>query len=153
MRGDELIEIEAIKQLKARYFRFLDEKRWDEWGGVFTEDAKLDNTADGAGVVTGRGPIVAFVSSALEGTLTVHQGHMPEIEITGTGAARGIWAMEDIVEFPNGTTLEGRGHYREEYAKGPDDQWRIAHLILTRLRVRMSGPPPEAPAGTGGSTP
>ena len=42
----QLMDIEAIKQLKARYFRFMDEKRWDEWGQVFTHDATLDTTED-----------------------------------------------------------------------------------------------------------
>jgi len=30
--------IEQLKQLKARYFRLMDQKRWDEWQEVFTED-------------------------------------------------------------------------------------------------------------------
>ncbi|MDT5245538.1 MAG: hypothetical protein QOD36_2914, partial [Mycobacterium sp.] len=30
-----LLEIEAIKQLKARYCRFLDTKDWQAWRGVF----------------------------------------------------------------------------------------------------------------------
>jgi 3-phenylpropionate/cinnamic acid dioxygenase small subunit len=29
--------LEQIKQLKARYFRFVDTKRWQEWGELFTE--------------------------------------------------------------------------------------------------------------------
>src|SRR5262245_37696101 len=37
-RMAELVEIEEIKQLKARYFRLMDEKRWDEWAEVFAED-------------------------------------------------------------------------------------------------------------------
>jgi 3-phenylpropionate/cinnamic acid dioxygenase small subunit len=36
-----LEEIEAIKRLKARYFRLMDTKQWDQWGDVFTEDAHL----------------------------------------------------------------------------------------------------------------
>ena len=32
-------DIEAIRQLKARYFRFVDTKQWDRWGDLFTEDA------------------------------------------------------------------------------------------------------------------
>jgi hypothetical protein len=30
--------IEQIKQVKARYFRLVDHKRWQEWGQLFTED-------------------------------------------------------------------------------------------------------------------
>ena len=32
-----LCEIEAIKQLKARYCRYLDTKQWDDWRQLFTE--------------------------------------------------------------------------------------------------------------------
>ena len=31
-----LDEIEAIKQLKARYFRLMDTKQWDAFGEVFS---------------------------------------------------------------------------------------------------------------------
>ena len=40
-----LIDIEEIKQLKARYFRGLDMKDWVLWADVFTEDAHIE--ADG----------------------------------------------------------------------------------------------------------
>ncbi len=37
-----LVDIEAIKQLKARYFRLLDTKRWDEWGQVFAAGCVME---------------------------------------------------------------------------------------------------------------
>ena len=37
----QLADIEAIKQLKARYFRLMDQKKWDEWAMVFSKDAPL----------------------------------------------------------------------------------------------------------------
>ena len=42
MNASDLVEIEAIKQLKARYFRLLDTKRWDAWREVFTEDLRAE---------------------------------------------------------------------------------------------------------------
>ena len=33
-----LEEIEQVKQVKARYFSLMDQKRWDEWNAVFTAD-------------------------------------------------------------------------------------------------------------------
>ncbi len=39
MDAAELIEIEHIRQLKYRYLRFLDQKRWEDMAGLFTEDA------------------------------------------------------------------------------------------------------------------
>src|ERR1700733_6454504 len=33
-----LVHVENIKQLKARYFRFVDSKQWDALRDVFTDD-------------------------------------------------------------------------------------------------------------------
>ena len=123
MDGSEWADIEAIKQLKARYFRFMDEKRWDEWGQVFTEDATIDTSEDAKdAVVTGRHAIQEFVSSSVADLITVHHGHMPEIELTGPRSATGVWAMEDYLELASDGSFQihGRGHYHEEYAKGED---------------------------------
>jgi hypothetical protein len=138
-----LLDIEAIKQLKARYFRCMDQKRWNEWGEVFARDAVLE-VPEANMVTTGRDAIVAGVSSLLEGARTVHHGHMPEIEVTGSDTARGTWAMFDYVEWaPNADDgarvgLQGFGHYVEEYAR-EDGEWRIRRSRLVRLRVDPLG--------------
>jgi hypothetical protein len=138
-----LLDIEAIKQLKARYFRCMDQKRWHEWGEVFARDAVLE-VPEANMVTTGRDAIVAGVSSLLEGARTVHHGHMPEIEVTGRDTARGTWAMFDYVEWPpnadDGTRvgLQGFGHYFEEYVR-EDGEWRISRSRLVRLRVDPLG--------------
>jgi hypothetical protein len=67
----------------------------------------------------------------------VHQGHAPEIEITSSTTARGIWAMEDRLRWPPGgrfATLDGYGHYHETYEKIAG-KWKIKSSKLTRLRV------------------
>ena len=133
-----LLDLEAIRACKARYFRLMDEKRWDDWALVFTTAARMEvPVADLA--VDGREAIVASVSGSLEGVRTVHHGHMPEIEPTGPDTARGVWAMEDYVEFPNapdGTRvgLRGYGHYHDEYRR-ESGAWRIARTRLVRLRI------------------
>jgi hypothetical protein len=138
MDATDLVEIEAIKQLKARYFRCMDEKRWDAWGQVFATDVHME-VPEADMVVDGRDAVVAAVSGALEGARTVHHGHMPELEIIGTDTARGVWAMEDYVEFPaapdgSRVAMRGYGHYHEEYVR-EDGAWRIARTRLVRLRV------------------
>ena len=87
-------------------------------------------------VRNGRKEIVDGVSTPLRGSRTVHHGHMPEIEITGPGEARGIWSMFDYVEHPR-YVLRGFGHYTERYCV-EDGAWRIASLHLTRLRVERT---------------
>ena len=102
MDVDQLGAIEAIRQLKARYFRLMDEKRWDEWADVFTDDAVIVTTDDAPGMepIIGGAAFVAFLSPILEGVITCHHGHMPEIELLSHDRARGIWAMFDRVDHP-----------------------------------------------------
>jgi uncharacterized protein (TIGR02246 family) len=125
-------DIEAIRRLKARYFRTLDTKDWDAMRQVFTDDVVMDTTQSGGGRVEGADEFMAFLREALDGTVTVHQGHMPEIDLTSETTATGIWALNDIVIWPNGMRLDGYGHYHETYQKGPDG-WRISSSTLTRL--------------------
>lgn len=134
-------DIEAIKQLKARYFRNLDTKQWQAFGELFTEDAIVEASPDPSEQYRGREEIVRSVSGALGDATTVHHGHMPEIEITGPDSARGIWAMFDYVDLPQ-LVLEGWGHYHEEYAR-VGGAWKIRSTRLTRLRLEIT--PKEQP--------
>jgi hypothetical protein len=134
-----LEDIEAIKQLKARYFRLLDTKRWDDWREQFTDDCQFDGTSR---AYPGPDEFVAGTRERLSDALTIHQGHMPEIVLTGEDTARGIWSMFDWVEFEEerdvGRGLNrgftGYGHYEEEYRK-EDGRWKISLLRLTRLKL------------------
>ena len=157
---EQILALEEIKKLKARYFRALDAKDWAGYLGVFTPDAVIDSTEaytpkdlNGApiafdGVVPpapnpdwhSRGDPAAFardLGRTLEGVQTTHHGHMPEIELTSDTTAEGVWAMEDMLRWPKGAPIRemhGYGHYRETYVKRPEG-WRIKSLKLTRLRV------------------
>jgi hypothetical protein len=137
MDANALVEIEAIKQLKARYFRLLDTKQWTAWGEVFTVDCEVRfGEADGDQWIVGRDRIVKILQRSIGDGLTVHQGYMPEVEITGPSTATGVWSMHDYVETsgPHAIRLRGYGHYHETYRKDDDGQWRISRLQLTRLR-------------------
>ena len=100
MDAATLVEIRAIEELKARYFRLLDTKQWDAWREVFTEDFTAD--VDGQDVhptlhFASRDEMVERNREVLATAVTVHHGHMPEITLTGPDTATGIWAMMDIV--------------------------------------------------------
>lgn len=133
-------DIEAIRQLKARYFRFMDTKDWSAMRTVFTPDVVVDVNGDGGGVFHGVDEFFTMLEPALQHVVTVHHGHMPEIDVTSPTTATGIWAMEDHLQFPPGSDareMHGYGHYHETYVK-VDGQWHIASLKLTRLRVDAS---------------
>jgi hypothetical protein len=147
-RLERLLAIEEIKQLKARYFRCMDQKNWDGWREVFARDAVLE-VPEANMTTTGRDAIVESVSGLLAGARTVHHGHMPEIDVTGENSARGTWAMFDYVEWPVAAGgerlgLQGYGHYVEEYVR-EDGQWRISRSRLVRLRVDPLGADLPAP--------
>jgi hypothetical protein len=133
MTPEELVEIEMIKQLKARYCRYLDTKEWAAWRTIFADDFLGDTSQAGGKVIEGADEFVAFTRKSLRNQATVHQVHAPEIEMTSTTTARGIWALEDVVRFGPGVNLRGYGHYEETYEK-VDGQWRIKSSKLTRLR-------------------
>ena len=128
-----LLEIEAIKQLKARYCRHLDTKDWQAWRSLFTDDFLSDTSPAGGKVIQGADDFVTFTRKSLRSQATVHQVHAPEIELTSATTARGVWALEDVVRFGPGVNLRGYGHYTETYEK-VDGQWFIASSTLTRLR-------------------
>jgi hypothetical protein len=136
-----LSEIESIKQLKARYCRYLDTKDWDAWRQIFTDDFLSDTSEAGGKVVEGADAFVAYVRKTLgqPGRPTVHQVHAPEIELTSPTTAKGVWALNDVVRLAPGLNLNAYGHYHETYEK-VDGQWRIKSSKLTRLRQDVFNP-------------
>jgi SnoaL-like domain len=101
------------------------------------DDVAIDVHADSGRRYSGGDAFVASVQRALADAVSVHHGHMPEIELTSSTSATGIWAMEDELWFPEGAPvrhLHGYGHYHETYRLEDDGRWRIATLRLERLR-------------------
>jgi uncharacterized protein (TIGR02246 family) len=127
-------DIESIKQLKARYFRTMDTKDWLAMREVFTDDVVMDMTESGGGVISGADRFLAFLRQAIGDVITVHHGHMPEIAVTSATTATGVWAMEDMLRWPDGSEMHGYGHYYEAYEK-VGGAWRIKSSKLTRLRM------------------
>ena len=140
-RVDVLEAIEAIRRLKARYFRMLDTGDWDGLVRVFTDEVVVD-IEGGLGPSSGPRTQLAVdfvdgVRRALTGAVTVHHGHMPEIDVHSAVSASGTWAMADEIWFPASSPvahLRGAGHYHETYTR-LDGGWRIASMKLTRLHV------------------
>jgi uncharacterized protein (TIGR02246 family) len=140
--GTSVDDLEAIKRLKARYFRTMDTKDWAAMRQVFTDDVVIDTSAAGGGITNGAKEFMDFLQGVLAGAVTVHQGHMPEIDLTSATTATGIWALHDVVIWPDGTRLDGYGHYHDTYEKGVDG-WRITSSTLTRLHTDIASPPRE----------
>jgi uncharacterized protein (TIGR02246 family) len=139
-------DLEEIKKLKARYFRGLDSKDWELYRDVFAEDVVVDLSFAGGEVFRGRDQFMAY-ARALQLVQSVHQGHMPEIELTSESTATGVWSFEDYNVWEDGSQNHGYGHYLETYAKA-EGRWRIKTMRLSYLRIeRGVGAAPTYVAG------
>lgn len=131
-------DIEAIKQLKARYFRFIDTKDWVAFRDLFTDDCKHYLPEESSVPFMTNEEYLPMMESMLGDGVTTHQGFTPEIGFTSAAEAEGIWAMHDYVQVnaPNGrVSIKGWGHYYETYRKCEDGRWRISSKRNTRLRT------------------
>lgn len=134
---------EAIRNVKARYCRYLDTKDWEGLASIFTEDMVLDVQEDtGKPPFEGREAALGTIRWSVQDAKTAHQIHFSEIELDGD-EAHVITPMEDRVVWapgksplPGVASITGFGHYRERYVR-ENGAWKIAHLKLTRLHVDM----------------
>lgn len=125
-----LLAVDEIKQLKYRYLRTLDLKRWDEFAAVFVPEATGDY---GEGLSFGsRDELVGFMRDSLgPQMITLHQCHHPEITVDGDSAT-GVWYLEDRVIMPeHRLVLEGAAFYEDRYVR-TSDGWRIEHTGYRR---------------------
>lgn len=121
-----LLELEAIKRLKAKYFRVLDTKDWAQMRECLHKDcvARYDG---GKYSFDGCDRIIAFFSQYLDAPtkITLHQAHHAEIDLIDETRATGIWYLQDmVIDMDNNTTLRGAGFYSDEYVK-VDGKWQI----------------------------
>ena len=147
---ERLAAIDAIRQLKAKYWRGVDNRDDALVRSILAEDCELDyrecckdpksgiDHAPAMGIVMhGRN---SWVSDKVGEIVTVHQGHQYEIEITGEATASGIWYFTDRFFMPPGSPysrLTGYGHYHETYEKR-GAEWFLKTTRITRLWVEVS---------------
>ena len=123
---EKLEAIEAIKRLKYKYMRCLDQKRWQEMAECFTEDATAAYSG-GKYAYDGRDAILEFLETSMgrDSFLSSHRVHHPEIELTSDTTATGVWAMEDVViDTHFHVTIRGAAFYEDEYVR-VGGRWRI----------------------------
>ena len=153
---ERLLAVEEIKRLKARYFRCVDTKDWNGLAEVFAVDGTFVTAGRPDLPLHGVDEIIGFLRLALEHVVSIHHGHMPEIDITSPTTASAVWAMNDVLRWTQPSELSelrGWGHYAETYAR-IDGSWRITSSVLTKIRVdtvpgtgSMAAPPPDPRPG------
>lgn len=145
MTPEDLVEIEALKQLKYRYARYLDTKDWESLRTLFTDDAVCDYS-NGKYHHEGGDAITAWIQRSMgaETFLSSHKMHHPEITVTGPGTATGIWALDDVVvDTQWNIYVRGASFYRDEYVK-VDGEWKIKYTSYRRVYEELEPRPEQA---------
>src|ERR1700753_3075090 len=149
---ERLIAIEAIRNVKARYFYNMDMKDWEALEAVVTQDAIWDAryerafaqgedfkvlppveeaiAADDQAVAVGAGACADFMRLNVETWKTFHLGGAAIIEVEDPDYGTAIWPIFDYLD--NGKPWKGYGHYHEEYRR-EGGRWLISLVRLTRI--------------------
>lgn len=132
----DLAALESIRQVKYRYLRCVDLKRWEELAATLTPDATADYGTPALGEplrLAGRDAIVTFLRDSLgTGIITTHFASQPEITIDADTAS-GTWCFEDtVIATEHRVMIKGAAFYEDRYARGSDGVWRIAHTGYVR---------------------
>jgi hypothetical protein len=133
VNDDHLRTLRELEELKYRYLRFLDLKRWDDLGAQLTDDC-VATYAGGHHHYEGREAILEFLRENLPATrITTHHCHHPELALVGDDEATGTWALQDVViDTELHFTIRGAAFYRDRYVRTADG-WRIAATGYDRI--------------------
>ena len=131
----QLLDIEQIKQLKYRYFRGIDTADAELLAGVFTDDASIDLRGGTYRCqFDGKEAILEFLAAAFHNeSAACHQGHHPEIAVTGANAATGTWYLQDIfIDFSRNIVTRGSAFYRDRYVR-QGGEWKVRFSEYDRI--------------------
>lgn len=150
--SERLAAFEAIRDIRAKYWRGVDTADGELVRSILAEDCVLDYMGCCTDPVSGVDHMPAmnvvlkgrdsWISDAFEGPhiVTVHQGHQHEIEIIDETSAKGIWCFTDRFFMPPGSPFErltGYGSYHETYTK-EGSGWKLKTTRIERIRVEVS---------------
>ncbi|WP_067698908.1 nuclear transport factor 2 family protein [Nocardia jejuensis] len=132
----DVIALEEIRALKARYLRTLDLKQWDDFAGTLASDVVASYGSPSGGQpleFTSRDQVVDYMRNALSGNIiSVHVANHPEITVDGDTAS-GTWLLEDTVIIADyKIVIRGAAYYHDTYRR-EDGVWRIASTGYQRI--------------------
>lgn len=143
-RVEELLEKEAIKQLKMKHRYYIDHLDIEKALSCYAEDAVLGQGAKDLGDSSAAAPGHEKIRERLESMEEdnrQYQGHRifhPIIDLDGDEAS-GKWYFDTIIVAEDGTAKWQQGEYHDEYRKR-DGEWKIYDTqIETMNRVNYDG--------------
>jgi SnoaL-like domain len=138
----KLVAIEEISNLKARYVRYADEKKWSQLAELFTPDATFEAFDEQGNLLVkmkGHQEIQVTINDNVGLAQPIHHIFSREIDVTSATTAKAVWSMEDNIMFPAGaefSSIRGYGHYHDTYVK-IDGKWFIQSLKITRVKMEF----------------
>ena len=136
---ERLVQLEAIRDLKARRDHAVDRKDWDTYAWLHSNDYVAASI--GSEPLVGGRAAADALAALLHNVITVHHSHTPVIEFQDRDHATGVWAMEDNLFWHRDGErqwLRGFGFYHERYVRGSDGQWRFSFRRLERTHAETS---------------
>jgi 3-phenylpropionate/cinnamic acid dioxygenase small subunit len=123
-----LLETEAIRIQIVRLARYMDERRWDEYSALFTDDGTLElpfGSSEGPAAIRAR--VEADLSNY---TATQHLNSNYDIEVRGdTASARASFIATHVTTADGTGFWSGGGAYHLELREIAG-VWRIERLII-----------------------
>jgi ketosteroid isomerase-like protein len=125
----EMTDRMEIEQLLIRYCHAIDQRDWDAYRAIYTEDAVIDDVSAGPG--NSVDDMVEFLSGALERVVLIQHAvstslvdldgdtahartvcHCPVVLDRGNGETQmffqGLWYIDDLVRTPDGWRISKR---------------------------------------------
>jgi len=131
-RITRLEDIEAVRQLQARYQRCLDTRDFDGIADCFTDDV-VSSYGNGSMSYNGKEEVMKFLCSVMELNMpSTHLIHGGEIDILNHSHAKACWYLEDyLLHQKYKMKLHGAAIYHVEYRKD-GDCWKISSIGYER---------------------
>ena len=131
---------EDIRRTIARYCMLCDDGRWDEWGDLFTEDARFHVMGT---TKVGRADIQEFISSSMPPE--VRGRHVCAnclISVDSWNGTAKVWT--DFVFVDKAGAITSNGRYHDEMVRGEDKVWRFAlrEIAFVGEQPTIAVPPP-----------
>jgi hypothetical protein len=127
-----LEDLEEIKKLHQKYINLMDNLRYKEVLGLFTDDASVE--VRNSGVLKGREGLTDIYINKLGRRTARSEGHFviePDITVNGDTAS-GTWLVYMLFSKPAVEWVQGRND--AEYVK-IDGQWKIKSMKFTRTNA------------------
>ncbi len=138
-RLQALEDINAIKELKARYLRACDRKQPDVMRDCFIEKGAVIEADNFPSFNDREGWVAVFTELAVNNpnVMDMHHGQNPQISLTSPDSASGVWDLNFCqVNVKERTVVNLAGEYRDEYVRR-DGRWWISAQRFRQTSFQM----------------